>query len=274
MKICLPGYFQAMMTVALVCLLPALQGFRAEEKSPGQESTFTLVYLSRSIHYNGNTLAQEIRVLKSMDEVKNLVRKRIRDNSGLIVVFYKKNNHFYRWERNFSKGDDGIETEWLIVMGSRGNEELIVPKVTEFRNILQGKLVIPDTIELTLQFQSANFPPDQYRLDIQPRDSGKAPSLKVSHAGKLIIGHYLYNNFSDQWGTATLYNDKHPELKLADFSIFFPSDSLVKEWKEIGTGIRRSGVSADEKETAYWLQEYINRNYGYCGIGTVQLLMK
>jgi hypothetical protein len=97
-----------MLTIRIVLgfifLLPLL--------ASAQESDFSLVYLSSEITYPAARLQKEIKLAKSLKEVRQLVQKKISGKKGWIMVIYKQDGEVYRWEKNLGGTVEESTQRW------------------------------------------------------------------------------------------------------------------------------------------------------------------
>jgi hypothetical protein len=232
-----------------------------------KESEFSLIFLSNEIKYDAKSLYNEIKMAKSLEEVKTLVQKKITDNKGRIMVMYKSEGLYFRWERTFGKNAVESTEEW-IVLGRRDIGQLKVSSPEEFAEVLYDTIVVLDTLKVMAGFNSQQFPVKNYSLRYSCNNKINTAAIPVIRNNELLITRDALLSCTDKYPSVTLFNRSSDSITLCNFIIFLPSTELLSELLSIARGLKRN-PSLDKLDIPPLMESYISGKYGNCSYGQI-----
>ena len=227
---------------------------------PAKASEFSLIYLSNDISYDARKLQTEISSQKSLDDVKRLVRKKITDTKGTIVVVYKVGQLYYRWERRMSVQPEESTDEW-IVLGGRGSG-LKVLQLRHFADIFTNKVVIIDTMAISVTLQNHDYTIKEFMLKYSCGEKEVMIPIPVINEHELIITQDLFANCGETIDAELV----HKEIKgsLAQCRFLLPSSQLKYKWLMMAKGLKDHSPFFNLQTVTGYMETYIRKTYGNC----------
>lgn len=230
---------------------------------PAKESFFQLIYLSNDISYSAAKLSDEIKKVKSLDTVKAIVRNRITENKGYIVISYLKNGVYYRWQRRMGQVPEESTEKWDI-FGTRGGDLTVITRPEQFSRFFYDTLIIIDTLNLRVTDRSRSGMEQAYSIWYNCGDTTLEESVPVWDFNKLQFTASLLNRCEGRAAYMRLFHISQPSVALASCTLFFPEPELKQEWLAIAKGLKKSRPSLITSEVAGYLYSYIHKKYGRC----------